>query len=270
MLPKPRHLSAEHAAMFKDQSVADAYPNRPPYPAEAIELLASLAVDSPRAVLDIGCGTGDVARPLAPLVDRIDAVDFSEAMIERGKALEGGRNPSIRWIRSSVESAPFSPPYALITAGESLHWLDWEVVFPRFVEVLSPNGLLAFVERDWDRSPAVWERLRPIISKHSTNRDFQPYDLLEEIESRGLFERRGERRTEPVPWHPTLDEYVELRHSQNGLSRERMGAARADLFDAELRRALANLRDEGQVEERDGRLQLAVDARVVWGKPKWR
>lgn len=50
MIPKPRHLGAEYAAVFKYQSVADAYHNRPPYPAEAIELLAGFALMDPARV----------------------------------------------------------------------------------------------------------------------------------------------------------------------------------------------------------------------------
>lgn len=68
MRPKPKHLGPEYASVFQDDSVVDAYPYRPPYPSEAIKLLAGLAVDVPRRVLDIGCGTGDIARPLAPFV----------------------------------------------------------------------------------------------------------------------------------------------------------------------------------------------------------
>src|SRR5579884_4295939 len=89
MLPKPKHLAPEYAAVFQDQCVADAYHHRPPYPQEAIDLLASLIVDTPRTVLDVGCGTGDIVRRLAPLVDRLDAVDISLPMLEWGKRLPG-------------------------------------------------------------------------------------------------------------------------------------------------------------------------------------
>jgi SAM-dependent methyltransferase len=269
-LPKPRHFGAEYAATFKDKGVAEAYLNRPPYPAEAIELLASLVVDEPHAVLDVGCGTGDVARRLAPLVDRVDAVDYSEAMIERGRLFPGAGHPSLNWIHAPVESAPLSPPYALITAGESLHWLDWEVVFPRFVEAISPSGCLAIVERDWNLPPALRARVGPLYAAYSTNRDYRPTDMIEELAIRGLFEKRGDQRTRPVPWRPTLDEYVALHHSQSSFPRARMGAERSAAFDAELRRAIADLRDEGHVEVRDGRLELTIDARVVWGRPTWR
>ena len=46
-----------------------------------------------------------------------------------------------------METAPLDPPYALVTAGESLHWMAWEVVLPRFAAALVPGGLLAIADR---------------------------------------------------------------------------------------------------------------------------
>jgi SAM-dependent methyltransferase len=77
MRPKPELYNSHYAEWFKDPDVIAAYPSRPPYARAAIEFLSELITDRPRRVLDIGCGTGDIARRLAPLVDRVDAVDFS-------------------------------------------------------------------------------------------------------------------------------------------------------------------------------------------------
>lgn len=266
MLPKPQHLAPEYGAQFQDQSVADAYPNRPPYPAATFEALRDLVVGTPRVVLDVGCGTGDIARRLAPLGERVDAVDISAAMIAEGRRQPGGDAPNLNWILAAVEEAPLSPPYGLITAGESLHWLAWEIVFPRFAEVLSPDGVLAIVGRDWDRSAVVRERVFPIIGRYSTNRDFRPYNLITELTTRGLFEQLGQHQIDPEPWLPTIAEYIECRHSQNGLSRERMGRD-ADAFDAEVRATLEELCREGVIERRDDRLVLAVAATITWGRP---
>jgi SAM-dependent methyltransferase len=249
--------------MFRDQSVAEAYPHRPPYPAAVFDVLAELAVDAPRAVLDVGCGTGDIARPLAARVERVDAVDVSEAMIARGRQQPCGDAPNLRWLLAMVEDAPLSPPYALITAGESLHWFDWEVVFPRFADALTPNGVLAIIGRNWKTDE---KREMPIIGRYSTNREFRPYNLLGELTARGLFERRGQCRVGPEPWRPTIAEYIECRHSQNGLSRERMGDA-AEAFDAEMRAALLDLCREGKMALRDDRLALSVEATITWGRP---
>lgn len=265
MLPKPKHLSREYASVFQDESVVDAYYNRPPYPPEAIELLAELAVDVPRRVLDVGCGTGDIARPLAPLVDRIDAVDISSGMIEYGKRLPGGDHEAIDWIPGSVEETALASQYALITAGESLHWMAWDVVLPRFADLLTTRGVVATVDRDWESPPPLWERVLPLIQRYTTNRDFQPYNLIEELEARGLFRKRGDHRTEPVAWQPTIEQYIECRHSQSGLSRDRMGDDAS--FDAAVRAAIEDLVQEGVIEMRGNLLQLAVRATIVWGTP---
>jgi SAM-dependent methyltransferase len=265
MQPKPAHLAPEYGAMFRDQSVAEAYPNRPPYPAAVFDTLAGLITDTPRAVLDVGCGTGDIARRLAPRVERVDAVDASAAMIAHGQRQPGGDAPNLRWLVAMIEDAPLAPPYALITAGESLHWFDWETVFPRFAPALTPNGLLAIIGRNWE-SAAARERLHPIINRYSTNRDFRPYNLLDELAARGLFQQLGQRHVGPAPWNPTIAEYIECRHSQNGLSRERMGDTAAQ-FDADMRAALIDLCREGKMALHDGRLALTIESTIIWGRP---
>jgi SAM-dependent methyltransferase len=265
-VPKPSHLSGEFGAWFKDPLIAAAYPARPPYPEAAIALLAGLAVDAPRAVLDVGCGTGDVARRLAPLVERVDAVDFSAAMMERGRHLPGGQAANLHWILGALEDVELGEAYALVTAGESLHWMDWPVVLPRFAELLSPNGVLAIVERNWERVPAMRARLLPIVERYSPVRNYVQYDLVALLEQCGLFTRLGRQRTEPEPWLPTIDDYLECRYSQRGLSRTHMGPAAVSAFDTAIRVALAELCEQGEVIERDGRLQLTVDATITWGK----
>jgi SAM-dependent methyltransferase len=268
MMPKPTHLSAEYGAWFKDPLVVAAYPSRPPYPAAVIQALRALAVDAPRAVLDVGCGTGDLARRLAPLVERVDAVDFSAGMIARGRRLAGGDAPNLRWIEASVEDAPLEPPYALVTAGESLHWMEWDRVLPRLAGALTPNGTLALANRDWDGPPPLRERLRPIFARYSPVRDYAPVDLVDELGRRGLFRKLGEQRCGPEPWLPSVDEYLECRHSQRGFSRTHMGRAAVEAFDAAVRATLDELAEDGTIERRaDGRLALSVSATVVWGQP---
>jgi SAM-dependent methyltransferase len=140
MLPKPDHLSDAYAAQFTDPSVVAAYPTRPPYPPDVFPLLAALIATSPRVVLDIGCGTGDIARNLVSMVDRVDAVDISAPMIELGRQLPGGDGPRLRWIHGRAEEVELEPPYALIAAGESLHWMQWDVLLPRLGRLLAPGG----------------------------------------------------------------------------------------------------------------------------------
>jgi len=264
---KPSHWSAEIGEGFTDPGIAEAYPHRPDYPPDVIELLVRLGKGPPRAILDVGCGTGDLARRLAPHVDRVDAVDPSAAMLAIGLRLPGGDHPRLRWQCASAEAGSLSPPYAMVTAGESLHWMDWPIVFPRFADVLTAGGVLAIVDRIWDGPPALAERLGPIFARYSTVRHFRRVDLVTEVENRGLFTRLGERHCGPEPWRPTIQEYLEGRHSQRGFSRAHMDDRTVAEFDDAVGVAVEGLVQAGEIRRTDDRLELAVEARVVWGTP---
>jgi SAM-dependent methyltransferase len=259
MLAKPAHLGPEYAAQFKDQSIVDAYQHRPDYPDEVFAILLSLITDQPRTVLDVGCGPGDLARFLAPKVERLDAVDFSRAMVARGQTFEGGDHPRLNWICGRVEEVALQPPYALITAGECLHWMDWEVVFPLFQRILTPHGYLALAGRLVQHTPWAQEELT-LIKRFSTNLIFQPYEIEEELTKRGLFHKLGEKETQPVAFSQTVEAYIESIHSRNGFSRERMSADAANAFDEEMRKVLTSF-------QRDGMLTLSIAGRVMWGQP---
>jgi SAM-dependent methyltransferase len=259
-IPKPKHLGPEYAAQFKDRSVADAYVNYPPYAAEVFQVLDGLIQDEPRIVLDVGCGTGDVARPLAALVERVDAVDPSAAMIEVGRARAGGDRPNIRWVCRSAEEFDYDPRYSLIVAGASLHWMDWYQVIPRMAGALSVRGYLAIVGgRGMDTAPWM-SRLNKIIPRYSTNKDFEPYSLLDELERRQLFAVVGRKRTAPQEYCMSVDKYVELFHARNGFSRQRMDAHAANAFDAAVRELVTPFAVEHG-------LTFNVTTDISWGHP---
>ena len=75
MIQKPKHFATEYAEQFKDLSMVEAYRHRPPYPVEVFDILADLVQGEPQKVLDVGCGTGFIARNFVERVERIDAVD---------------------------------------------------------------------------------------------------------------------------------------------------------------------------------------------------
>ena len=260
MQPKPENFGTYYAEAFKDQQVVAAYRHRPPYPPEVFTILAALVVDEPRAVLDVGTGSGDIARSLVELVERVDAVDFSQRMIEVGKQLPNGNHPQLHWIYGKVEDVSLAPPYALITAGSSIHWPAWEIAFPRFRRMLTPNGSLALIYRR--TLPMPWDsEMRKILTHFSDRPGHRGSNAIKELEARGFFRRRGEKETAPIPFLQSIDDYIEGLHSRSSFSRERMGPQRTADLDQQVRTLLQQFHPGGI-------LPLQVVASVTWGTPE--
>ena len=255
---KPRHLGPEYAAQFGDEEVAAAYHHRPPYPAAAFAFVHDLLGPRPRVVLELGAGTGDFTIGLAPLVDRLVAIEPSTPMLARGRERTRAWGDRVEWLPRTAEAHAFEPCSAVV-AAEALHWMDWDALLPCLGRSLAPGGFLVLAERA--AAPLPWDgELRDLVQAFSTNRDYRPYDLVTELESRGLLAVAGRAETEPVAVHQPLDDYVESFHSRNGFSRPRLGAARAEAFDSALRALVGD-------HCRDAAVCLAVWARVAWGRP---
>lgn len=259
-LPKPKHLAPAYGSQFSDPSVASAYRFRPPYPDEVYGLLEGLMVDTPRIVLELGCGLGEITRRLAARVERVDAVDPSHAMIAMAQTLPGGAHRHVHWFCCTAEDFAYGSEYALVIAAESLHWMDWQRVLPVVRASLSPSGRLAIIlGRRLDTVP-WWGALHLLIPLYSTNREFKPYDLLEELARRHLFHPEGRTTTTPVPFHQSVDAYIESWHSRNGFSRDRMGTWRALSFDEHIRDIITPYAHEGI-------LCYDIQVELAWGVP---
>ncbi|HKD76743.1 MAG TPA: class I SAM-dependent methyltransferase, partial [Ktedonobacterales bacterium] len=192
-------------------------------------------------------------------VERIDAVDWSAPMLKRARTLPGGDSSKIRWQQGKIEDVELDPPYALITAGESLHWMDWNVVLPRFARLVTPNGILAILYIE--EQPLPWrESFRQIVRRFTNNPTYVPFDWIAELEKYQLFQKHGERKTAPVTVQQTVADYIAAQHARSSLSLETMTDAQAKQFDAEIQALMAPF-------AKDGVLTFSVVGGITWGKP---
>ena len=99
-----------------------------------------------------------------------------------------------------------------------------------------------------------------MIDYYSTNRDYQPYDLVQELVGRGLFVVHGQTEVASPPFTQPVSDYIESYHARNGFSRDRMSAEAAAAFDREARAVLDRYCPDGQV-------TLHLRGAVVWGRP---
>jgi len=244
-------------AVFSNGEVARLYRHRAPYPGEVLTTMARLVV-APRTILDVGAGTGALARRMVGFAERVDAVDPSSAMIREGQRLPDGANERLHWILGRAEDAPLLPPYGLITAGASVHWLDLDKGLARLRDALAPDAVVAIADTDNLHGPYSPE-VRAVIREHSElDHHTETPDLIEELDASGRFAIQGRMRTEPMPFEQSVDDYLGMLHSTSTLARVRLGG-RAPRFDAEVRNVFARLNLD--------RVRFGVVGVVIWGRP---
>ncbi len=257
--PASRETGVPLAAAFTHPGVARAYRHRPPYPDEVFEILDGLITDRPRTVLDLGAGEGALARPLARRADHVDALDISAAMVAEGRQRPGGDAPNLRWIIGAAETAPLGGPYALVTAGASLHWMNWRPTLARLRAVLTGSAFLAIVEHGYHDPP--WrDSLNPVIARHSRSPGYDPaFSLVGALSAAGLFDVDGYAATPPQPFPQRTEDYIEQFHSTSSLAREWMPPEEAAAFDREVSAVVAPF-------AADGVLDTRIVAQITWGR----
>ena len=95
-------------------------------------------------VLDVCCGTGDLALAAAEAGGKVTGLDFSEAMLERARRKE----PAIEWVSGDALALPFADDsFEAVTIGFGLRNLaDAEHGLVELRRVLSPGGRVAILE----------------------------------------------------------------------------------------------------------------------------
>ncbi|MFM8579389.1 MAG: bifunctional demethylmenaquinone methyltransferase/2-methoxy-6-polyprenyl-1,4-benzoquinol methylase UbiE [Planctomycetaceae bacterium] len=106
------------------------------------------------AMLDVCCGTGDLALAYADRASedlRIVASDFCRPMLDRGEAKairRNGRGPSIEWVEADAMDLPFSDAsFDLVTVAFGLRNIaDTRRGLAEMARVCRPGGTLAILE----------------------------------------------------------------------------------------------------------------------------
>ena len=256
-----------YGAHFASPELAGNYRHRPAYASEVFELLAALLPAATRCVLDAGCGPGKLSLGLLAAATRIDAVDPSAAMLEIGRALPGGASDKLHWQLASVEQAELTPPYGLVVAGASMHWMDLDVVLARFAEVLAPEGHFALVNGDAAVDPPWRGEERAIFADFIVRLQGKPPNfaasdreaLARPMLSHPRYRPLGATITMPVTVRQSIADYIACQHSRATWSSEYMGAAMTGEFDARLA-ALHSHHALGDM------LEYNVQTRVEWGR----
>lgn len=153
-----------HDAARGFETAADAYERgRPEYPAAAIDrLAAALRLAPATPLLDVGAGTGKLARLVAARGAAVLAVEPAAAMLSR---LAGG--PRVLRVRALAEELPLrSGAFAAAAAASAFHWFDGPRALRELHRVLRPGGRLALLWNRRDDRVAWVAALSGIVNRH--------------------------------------------------------------------------------------------------------
>ncbi len=126
---------------------------RPRYPTVLLEdLRRRLPISGRGRLLDLACGGGQIAFPLAGHFAEVVAVDQEAESIHlaRSKA-EARRITHIQWMIGSAETVALGGPFELVAVGNAFHRLDRQRVAERTRDWLQPGGGVALV---WSNGPS--------------------------------------------------------------------------------------------------------------------
>ena len=109
-----------------------------------VELLTRVRVDSASAVVDLGCGPGDLTALLAERWPDADVVGVdSSADMVAAAGEHAGEN--VRFVQGDLATWQPPGPVDVVVANAALHWVPGHVdLLPRFAGWLRPGGALAF------------------------------------------------------------------------------------------------------------------------------
>ncbi|MDN4592959.1 class I SAM-dependent methyltransferase [Polycladomyces subterraneus] len=103
-----------------------------------------------QTILDIGTGTGYLARPLAKQGAKVTGMDPSAQMLAAAAQLDREQNITISYVQGRAENLPFPAHFFhVVTAGQCWHWFDRDQAAREVYRVLQPEGKVAIVHFDW-------------------------------------------------------------------------------------------------------------------------
>jgi SAM-dependent methyltransferase len=200
-------------------AVADDYERyRPSPPGPVVDaLVAACHLQPGSAVLELGCGTGQLSVPLARHGIDLTALELGPHLAALARRNLDG-HPHARVEVGSFEAWPLpARRFDAVVCASAFHWLDPAIRIPKSAEVLGPLGSLAILHVHHVRggTPGFFEDTQPSYLKWGLSDDpfFQPSApadapiLYPELEQSAEFTSVERRRFE-IPMHYSTASYV--------------------------------------------------------------
>ncbi len=141
-------VSARRSGAIVFNEVAGEYDrHRPTYPDDLVDHACRVAgIERGDAVLEVGCGTGQLTRSLVDRGLRVVAVEPGRrlaALAERKLESRG----AVKFVNARFEDAQLPQgPFGAVFSASAFHWIDPDVGWEKAARLLAPGGTLALMQ----------------------------------------------------------------------------------------------------------------------------
>jgi ubiquinone/menaquinone biosynthesis C-methylase UbiE len=141
-----RDRDKRHRQRTLFDGIAERYEaSRPGYPAHVVDFITATAGLGPgAAVLEVGCGTGQLTERLADSGFCLTAIDIGPSMIAAARRRLTGADVTFQ-VTPFEELAAADASFDLVVSSAAFHWIDPEVAFSKSARLLRPGGWLALL-----------------------------------------------------------------------------------------------------------------------------
>lgn len=121
------------------------------FPKDLFERLVAMGVGrSGQRLLDLGTGTGSLARGFASRGCVVTGLDPSEPLLHQARRLADREGVTVDFVTGRAEDTAMPDgSFDIVTAGQCWHWFDREAAAAECRRVLASAGSLAICHFDW-------------------------------------------------------------------------------------------------------------------------
>jgi len=125
--------------------------HRAGFPVELIDRLAARGIAAPGArVVDLGTGTGSLARLFAGRGCIVTGVDIAAALLAQARRLDREAGVEVAYVQAPAEATGLPDgEFDVVSAGQCWHWFDRPAAAREVARLLVDGGRVVIAHFDW-------------------------------------------------------------------------------------------------------------------------